>query len=40
MGAHEILFSLRLPEKVWTKLSSNNQAGSDDLEEGDQNVIS
>ena len=40
MGAHEILLSLRLPKNLWTKLSSDDPAGSDDLEEGDQHVIS
>ena len=40
MGAHEFWFSLRLLKNVWTKLWSDNPAGSDDLEEGDRHVIS
>ena len=40
MGAHDIWFSLRLPKSPLTKPSSDDPAGSDDLEEGDQHVIS
>ena len=40
MRAHEIWFSLGLPETVWTKLLSDDPASSDDLEEGDQHMIS
>ena len=40
MGAHEIGFSLRLPKKLWTTRSTDDPAGSDELEEGDQHVIS
>ena len=40
MGAHEIWFSLGLLNNIWTKLSSDDPASSDDLDEGDQHVIS
>ena len=39
MGAHGTSFSLRLPKILLPKLSSNDQIGFDDLEEGDQHVI-
>ena len=39
-GAHEIWFKQRLPKDFCTNLSSYDPAGSDDLEEGDQHVIS
>ena len=40
MGAHEIWLSLRLSKRFWIELWSNDPAGSDDLEEGDQHMIS
>ena len=40
MGAHEIWFWMRVPKSLWTELSSDDRAGSDDLEEGDQHLIS